>query len=739
MNDWYIDRSKNMVSETLESSLNVLYDCAQEQCSANQLIDKFVERGVLSQESKNKNAALTRFRDHGFLSQNNIVSESVIDFIEGRLNLSELIIDLIIKRPAKKEHSPNVKPFCIISKVFDIMFEVIQDFDDIFLTQSECAEYLYSIDDYEEITYELVDKIVSNREFEIGKKYPKNRINLDRNEEINISIWFNALKTTPVFMPSNDDSNILKPNIKQREFFKFISVNSDEMIETPTTNNQVLYDYYGKRETGIIEILPKVILKTINEELDLDIAKKLFEYLFGYKKYSNFRYDKYFKYECFGIFFPFITLPKLVIRHIYLVNKKVGDIMYEFVNGNIGYISSLKYIDFELKTNGLLKYIQSINEINTNNKIVGFNKIYYGIPGCGKSYKVASMLDFKEGFEDEAKKNGIVGKVNSDNIIRTTFYLDYSNSDFVGQIYPVVNDDDKVTYEPIPGPFTKALVRAYSHPQEMVYLVIEEINRGNAAAIFGDLFQLLDRVKKPIGDKVVGESEYPISNEFIEGYLKKIIKGKISIEGDISRLPLLSNHNIIIPNNLTIFATMNTSDQNVFPLDTAFKRRWNLERVEVDWNKENGKYRLPILNKAIPFTDMTWGNFASTINIKMIENSNDGIITQDKNLGPFFVDEEILVEPSERYNEENKDKLVKFVNNVIDYLFLDVTKFNHDVLFEKNIQYSDIYDFILESIHVDNNSYEEAKRYLRIFGNNVIDDIEDDLTKKEELNDGDFE
>ena len=365
----------------------------------------------------------------------------------------------------------------------------------------------------------------------------------------------------------------------------------------------------------------------------------------------------------------------------------------------------------------------SASEHSINTELVGFNKIYYGIPGCGKSYKVDAMLKYKDGFKEEAARSGITSKVEEDNIIRTTFYLDYSNSDFVGQIYPVVGDDDKVTYASIPGPFTKALVRAYTHPNEMVYLIVEEINRGNAAAIFGDLFQLLDRVKETKDGKIKGESEYPISNEFIEGYLDKIIKEKIEVDGDKSRLPMLRNHNIIIPNNLTIFATMNTSDQNVFPLDTAFKRRWDLERVKVDWSKQDGKYKLPILNKCIPFTDMTWGNFASNINIKMVENCKDGIITQDKNLGPFFVDEDLLVETEDRYHPENEQKIIQFTNNVIDYLFLDVTKFNHDVLFEKNITYSEVYDYFTESLPNAIKGSEEAKRYLKIFDNNIEDDI----------------
>lgn len=163
--------------------------------------------------------------------------------------------------------------------------------------------------------------------------------------------------------------------------------------------------------------------------------------------------------------------------------------------------------------NELKDTLQEINGEDSTTSItntlseVGYNKIYYGIPGCGKSYYIENTV-----LDGVDKKN---------NVFRTTFYLDYSNSDFIGQIYPVVDDDDKVKYEPIPGPFTKALERALTNKGEMIYLVIEEINRGNAAAIFGDTFQLLDRLKENKNGCVIGDSEYPISNAFIEDYLRK--------------------------------------------------------------------------------------------------------------------------------------------------------------------------------------------------------------------------
>lgn len=327
--------------------------------------------------------------------------------------------------------------------------------------------------------------------------------------------------------------------------------------------------------------------------------------------------------------------------------------------------------DLDNVENNLLNHVNNVNK--TKDK-VGYNKIFYGIPGCGKSYHVENKV-----LEDVNKK---------DNVFRTTFYLDYSNSDFIGQIYPHV-EDEKVTYEPIPGPFTKALERALS-TDEMVYLVIEEINRGNAAAIFGDTFQLLDRLKKDNPDgRLAGDSEYPISNAFIEGYFDKRNKD-IEKSGGVNKIKFTKGR-IIIPHNLTILATMNTSDQNVFPLDTAFKRRWDREKVVTEWSKVGD-----IKKMYIPCSSITWEQFATTINNKMLQESQSGdvAISEDKQMGPYFIHENML---SKVENTGTNDDLIAFVSNVLDYLYNDVTKFDHSILFDKSII---SYDMLYEKMRV---------------------------------------
>ena len=385
----------------------------------------------------------------------------------------------------------------------------------------------------------------------------------------------------------------------------------------------------------------------------------------------------------------FISFRKLCHTNYYLlILKRKNEFVYEFfavkpenINSELKQMNNRFFKASKESTAVRLDEVvnDKVDTTDSNKKDasktnIGYNKIFYGIPGCGKSYHVENKV-----LKDVNKK---------DNVFRTTFYLDYSNSDFIGQIYPHV-EDEKVTYEPIPGPFTKALERALS-TDEMVYLVIEEINRGNAAAIFGDTFQLLDRLKKDnTYGRLAGDSEYPISNAFIEGYFDKRNKD-IEKSGGVNKINFTKGR-IIIPHNLTILATMNTSDQNVFPLDTAFKRRWDREKVVTEWSKVGD-----IKKMYIPCSSITWEQFATTINNKMLQESQSGdvAISEDKQMGPYFIHENML---SKVENTGTNDDLIAFVSNVLDYLYNDVTKFDHSILFDKNII---SYDMLYEKMRV---------------------------------------
>jgi hypothetical protein len=283
----------------------------------------------------------------------------------------------------------------------------------------------------------------------------------------------------------------------------------------------------------------------------------------------------------------------------------------------------------------------------------GCNRIYYGAPGCGKSFIVNKALDDIP--------------VDKKNRFRTTFHPEYSNSDFVGQILPTIEEQvdpttgDKkevVKYVFNPGPFTLALQRA-NDTNDMVYLVIEEINRGNAAAIFGDLFQLLDR--KDNSSPRFGESQYPICNPVIQKYLG-----------------LGDGEELIIPSNLTILATMNSSDQNVFTLDTAFKRRWAFEQISNDIVKDTEhKYK----NWYIPGTNVTWETFLKTLNDAILDNKIQNQTNEDKRLGKYFVDKSCLTEHVEDIANV-QDAAHNFAYKVLEYVWNDVCKIGKEEWFD---------------------------------------------------------
>ena len=286
----------------------------------------------------------------------------------------------------------------------------------------------------------------------------------------------------------------------------------------------------------------------------------------------------------------------------------------------------------------------------------GYNKIVYGIPGCGKSWYVENKI---------IANDSSYGKT-----FRTTFYPDYTNSDFVGQIIPQINNNDKtsVLYSIQCGPFLEALKYAIIHPSENVYLVIEEINRGNAAAIFGDIFQLLDRhVKKSVDDNISNNtSEYYIKNYLISTNLKMEIMSKYDVDYDFE--------NIRIPSNMIIIGTMNTSDQNVFTLDTAFKRRWQMEYIRNDIDKS--KYA----DELLPGTDLKWSKFINVIN-SYITDPNNGmnINGEDKQIGAYFISGD---EWSYMKTESKEEATKYFAEKVLAYIWDDVAKINREDWFD---------------------------------------------------------
>lgn len=276
------------------------------------------------------------------------------------------------------------------------------------------------------------------------------------------------------------------------------------------------------------------------------------------------------------------------------------------------------------------------NKVIRNGNLKGENILLYGVPGSGKSHTVMKEYCNDDRFYE-----------------RVVFYPDYSYSDFIGQIIPSINENTKmIEYSFVPGPFTRILEKAVNDSNNMYYFIIEEINRGNAPAIFGDVFQLLDRESN-------GISKYGVTNDEIS---------KIIYNGDISR-------KVRIPQNVTIVATMNTSDQNVFTLDTAFKRRWRLRLIPNQIEKAD------FSNNKILGTEITWLKFAEVINDFIISESSGTMSSEDKRLGAFFIGSDDI---DFIYDEDGNEQYnPAFAEKVLMYLWDDAFRYSREDVFKE--------------------------------------------------------
>lgn len=317
------------------------------------------------------------------------------------------------------------------------------------------------------------------------------------------------------------------------------------------------------------------------------------------------------------------------------------------------------------------------NVLESERLTIGTNVLLYGVPGSGKSWTIEHEYCSKD-----------------TNVERLVFHPDYTYSDFIGQILPNVAEDGQVSYKFTAGPFTNILADAYAHPQEEYILIIEEINRGNAPAIFGEVFQLLDR-KTEIRDVdddgyPIGTSEYGITNANIAAI----------VYGD-------AKHKVRIPSNLSIIGTMNTSDQNVFTLDTAFQRRWEMRLIENNFEHVDRR----LADATILDTGITWEVFCTQINKIIVGNNARMTSAEDKRLGAYFVHlRDLAYNPSmgnlsdgeydalrtkeqdKTITDTEKDRLAeiraamkqnrKFPEKVIKYLWDDAFKFNREIVFE---------------------------------------------------------
>ena len=373
---------------------------------------------------------------------------------------------------------------------------------------------------------------------------------------------------------------------------------------------------------------------------------------------------------------------------IYLKELKDSETVFNLRNFLIQSHSKLVFCQSEEnKDNYVIRLHTNINEYPKDaayksfKEIEGYRteqKIYFGTPGSGKSWTIKRQYEMRnEGnryVEDEEKKK---------RVIRTTFHPDTDYASFVGCYKPVKDEEDrkKIVYEFVPQAFTDAYVAAWSDLEHPYYLIIEEINRGNCAQIFGDLFQLLDRNKD-------GYSEYPIKADHD---LKDYLLNHLPEDSEGIR-----DGKLCLPPNLSIIASMNTSDQSLFPMDSAFKRRWSWEYVPIDYeNTESGAFTITIGNEP----PHNWHKFLKAVNekIKSVTSS------EDKQMGNFFI----------KGSVDEKE----FYDKVMFYLWSEVGKDNYktsDAIFKWCDEKGNDTDFSFNELYSDGeNSTKILKGFIK--------------------------
>lgn len=338
---------------------------------------------------------------------------------------------------------------------------------------------------------------------------------------------------------------------------------------------------------------------------------------------------------------------------------------------------------------------------NNDDKQLPLQQITYGAPGTGKSHGI---------------KKETAGK----SVIRTTFHPDSDYSTFVGAYKPTsvevpvmtiigkeqipvvnANPEKKIVYEFVPQAFLKAYTGAWKNQDEPFFLIIEEINRGNCAQIFGDLFQLLDR------NDETGLSDYPISpDEDIQKFLLTDKKYGFAALTDAQKaaipIEVQSGELMILPKNLHIWATMNTSDQSLFPIDSAFKRRWDWQYMPISDGKKG--WQIAVNGKCYD-----WWQFLQKMNDKIGSTTN----SEDKKLGYFFCKAKNGIIDAET-----------FVGKVVFYIWNDVFK---DFAEEAGDLFKDIEGILtfnkFYTIGVDRKAKVVEEKVERLLQNLGVDEI----------------
>ncbi|MBK7797545.1 MAG: AAA family ATPase [Saprospiraceae bacterium] len=439
-------------------------------------------------------------------------------------------------------------------------------------------------------------------------------------------------KTNDEFVPINrktgvggDKNHFFVATSLYSDFEKFFpKILKDKKENKSNRNNVRIKNYFSiSNILNDLDFINNEIERNYKDETSID-TKDFSETIFSIAEEQNLKTNFYIESDLGsagnGIGFKnWDNSYSNTIKHLLLHTTKTKVYLFKKDNDICSY--------FEFNQHYLAQNTESKLDLS-NEKLI--QKIFYGAPGTGKSHKVKELVTGKEERTE-----------------RVTFHPEYDYSAFVGGYKPTMDGKD-IRYEFVPQAFSNIYVKAWNDLDNDYYLVIEEINRGNCAEIFGDIFQLLDR-----------NNDYHITpSKELKEYLNTKFIGNNKTDGN----------KLILPPNLNILATMNTSDQSLFPMDSAFKRRWDWEYIPINYedseNNKSSKFKVQLSETE----SFSWLSFIKSVNSVIKQNDNLGM---DKCLGNYFIKPE-----TEEIDIET------FVNKAIFYLWNDVFK---DEMEENNI------------------------------------------------------
>ena len=439
---------------------------------------------------------------------------------------------------------------------------------------------------------------------------------------------------------------LIKWKKNQGELFK----EGDKILEYQ--KNRIVYGAPGTGKSYLLKKQSENLFENFKTEIKVEEKNKNIKYWVVGAYWDIDKTEKFLENSCRenGHDDKFIEKIKSVAEGDYIgiksLNRHTGELTIKSLgrvikNYNDGKKLDVEWLDKGVKVYENMRYNTTIHEVIGNNR-----KIF------------DSIITSKT-------------QININPIERVTFYDGYTHGQFVGSYKPFP-DEDGITYKYVPGPFLRQLIKAYKYPEHNFCLIIEEINRARADRVFGNIFQLLDRDEE-------GNSRYRTA---LSEEQKEYIKKELYQENEILVREILTYDGIYIPKNLYIWATMNCADQGVYHLDTAFKRRWGFEHIDLDENKdafvdEEKTYGIFYQQKDEIRDAVTWNDFREVINDALM---NAGI-HEDRLLAPFFIGKsefiryKDLIYPYEYFYEAEEGA---FVNKILMYLFDDVLRYKRN-------------------------------------------------------------